>query len=145
MDITINDLQLVHLENGYVNISVVATASEGDKSLTEEFNIGRQWKGQRVVTDRRGWYLATDGKYYNPKKYVLDDPHPEWAKEPVEQNLKVEVMDVVIRTMTSKLGMNIRQDKPEVLKTILQRQHPVWDDVKLLPADVGGLVGVEKL
>ncbi|KKL14967.1 hypothetical protein LCGC14_2510310 [marine sediment metagenome] len=141
MEITINDLQLISSHSGYVNLYVVATASEGGKVLTEEFHIGRQWVGQRIITDNRGWMLSADGKYYDPELLNFEEAQPLWEKEEVRCDLKQEIVDVVTKTMRGKLVRKARQDKPEVLKIAIQRKIPVWNNVDTLPLDVRRLVG----
>ncbi len=143
MELTINDLKLIRLENGYVDIYVKVTAIELGKTLTEEFHIGRQWKGQRVITDARGWMLATNGTYYDPSTFKLSPPQVTWQKEAIQQDLVAEVKDVIIKTMKGKFARGVKQDsmRLDFLKTLIQSKTPIWTDSKQLPLTVRQLVG----
>ena len=116
MNIRIDDLQLISFQNGYANVFLVVTASEGAWNFTEEFHIGRQVVGSQIVTDARGWPKRADGVFVDPETLDPGQPEPVWARETVTQDLRAEIRDVVTKTMKGKLARGAKQDPPDFMK-----------------------------
>ena len=141
MDITLSDLQLISFLNGYANVYLKVTASAIGWSFTEEFHIGRQVVGQRIVTDANGWPKRIDGVFVDPATLDPRQPKPTWAREPFVADLRAEIRDVVISTMKGKLARKAREDRPEALKQAILSRLSGWDDAGKLPLVVREMVG----
>lgn len=137
MDITVKEIQLIKAENGYINLFLAVEVVEAGRTIYQEFHIGRQVVGSRVVTrDTDGWYKSTDGNYYDPTN--LPDPEPTWERETVVLDLKAEVLDVLKRTFRGMLDRGAKGDRVGVLKG----QFTSFGNKRLLPRPVRDLEGI---
>lgn len=114
MDIRIDEIQrIAHPDDnpGYARVYVRVTATEGTQSMTEEFHIGRQVVGRRIVTNADGWLkLVGRDRYIDPK--TLDGTEDyTWEHEIVTQDLRAEVLAVVRQAMRRRLDTNWKGDR----------------------------------
>jgi len=115
-EITIGEIQRITANDspGYLRVYIKLTATEGSQSITEEFHIGRQVVGRRIVTNASGWLKSTDGNYYDPSK--LPNTEPAWEFERVVTDFKAEILGVLRRTMRGKLDRRAKQDSVGFMK-----------------------------
>lgn len=114
MDIHIDEIQRIGGPNdapGYLRVYIRVTATEGAKSVTEEFHIGRQVVGRRIVTNAAGWLKTISGTFIDPATLDLLQPMPQWEYEVVVQDLRAEVLAVLRATIRNRLDTNWRGDK----------------------------------
>lgn len=136
MDITVKDLQLIKAENGYINLFLAVEATEAGRTLYEEFHIGRQVVGSRVVTRATdGWYKSTDGNYYDPLN--LPEPEPTWERETVVLDFRAEVLEVLKSTFGGMFDRGAKSDKVGDLRS----RFTVFGNKQLLPWGVRDLEG----
>lgn len=113
MDIHIDEIQRISSlgdSPGYLRVYVRVTATEGAKSVTEEFHIGRQVVGRRIVTDAQGRLKTASGQFVDPETLQDTDTYT-WQYEPVRQDLRAEVLDVIRATMRRRLDSNWPGDR----------------------------------
>lgn len=133
MDIRIDEIQRISYPedaSGYLRVYIRVTATEGAKSVTEEFHIGRQVVGRQVVTNADGWFkLANRNRYIDPA--TLDGTESyTWEYEVVTQDLRAEVLAVLRRTMRGQLDRNKRGD------VVRMRDKLILGDKNALPLAV---------
>ena len=141
MRVVINELYSVDEPEdspGYIRVYVNATAIEGPRRRTEEFLIGRQVEGERVVTRQDGWWLSTDGSYYDPNSPDSDLPEPIWKRERSSQDFRAEIMQT-LRVSFLNIFRNVhRESSKHILRKRLQ---PKLRSVSRLPERVRQLLG----
>lgn len=113
MDIHIDEIQRISSPGdspGYLRVYVRVTATEGAKNITEEFHIGRQVVGRRVVTNAQGRLKTISGQFVDPEA-IQDTDTYTWQYEPAFQDLRAELLDVVRATMRRRLDTGWQGDK----------------------------------
>ena len=98
MNITINEIRKIDQPGdapGYLRVYLSVTASDGVRSITEEFIIGRQMVGRRIVTNALGWLKTATGAFVDPSTLDPSQPEPVWAYEIATQDFKAEILGVM--------------------------------------------------
>ena len=114
MDIRIDEIQRIDNPGdspGYLRVYVRVITTEGAKSITEEFHIGRQVVGRAIVTDAQGFFKTTTGVFVDPATLDPSLPEPEWEYEVVTQDQRAEVLASLRATMRRRLDTNWPGDK----------------------------------
>lgn len=113
MDIRIDEIQRIDNPSdppGYLRVYVRVTATEGTQSVVEEFHIGRQVVGRRVVRDARGFLKTIAGQFIDPLTLDPTLPTPVWEYEIAIQDLRAEVLAVLRQTIGQRLDTNWQGD-----------------------------------
>mgnify|MGYP001562516870 CR=1 FL=1 len=121
MDIRIDEIQRIASPGdspGYLRVYARVTATEGAKSVTEEFHIGRQVVGRRVVTNAQGFSKTTAGVFIDTTTLDPSQPEPQWEYEVAILDLRAEVLAVLRQTIRSRLDTNWPGDQVRMRDTL---------------------------
>ena len=122
MNITINEIRKIDQPGdspGYLRVYLSVTASDGVRSVTEEFIIGRQVVGRAIVTNAQGWFKTATGTFVDPSTLDPSQPEPVWAYEIATQDFKAEILDVLKTTFDNMFSGRHRESRD---LTVLKKQ-----------------------
>ena len=141
MDIIINELRKLDYPNdppGYLRVYLSVTATDGVRSITEEFHIGRQVIGRQIVTNALGWFKTISGSFIDPTTLDPSKPEPKWAYEVATQDFKAEILAVCKVAFDNLFSGRRKEDRRDALKAVVQAR---FGSNLQLPIEVTSLIG----
>ena len=112
MIVTINEIRRVTFPSdspGYLRVYISAIATDGVESKTEEFCIGRQVIGRRIVQDAQGRLKAIAGVFVDPATLDPSQPEPQWEYEAAIQDFRAEILEVFRRAFSDMFAGRHRE------------------------------------
>ena len=142
MEVTINELRKIDYPGdapGYLRVYLSVTATDGVRSVTEEFHIGRQVVGRQIVQNAQGWFKTISGTFIDPTTLDPSKAEPKWAYEVATQDFKAEILAVL---KVSFGNMFAGKHRGDVDKTLLRKRVQAQFGSNLnLPLAISSMVG----